>query len=91
MGCEAYIDDDLLEGPWCESCINSYSDTTREDSNDDYITADEQEVWSLAYEKIYLPTILTPSWYFRFFDHFVALSVGYSFFDSPLYDIISVE
>jgi len=28
MGCEAYINDDLLDDPWCQSCIDSYLDIT---------------------------------------------------------------
>jgi len=46
-----------------------------EDTDDDYIMADEGKVWSVAYEEIDLPTILTPSWDFASFDHCVALSV----------------
>jgi hypothetical protein len=91
MGCKAYINDDLLEDPWCQSCINSYSDIKDKDTDNNYFTADEEEVWTLAFEKIYLPTSFTPTWDFPTFDHFVALSVRWSFFDSCHYMSVSMK
>ena len=91
MGCEAYIDNDLAEDPWCQSCIDSYSDITEEDTDDDYLTADEEEVWFLAYEEADLSIFVTPSWDIPTFDHFVALSFRMSFFDRHFYKSISME
>jgi hypothetical protein len=91
MGCEAYINDDLLEDACCQSGIVSYSDITSDDADNDYIMADEAEVWVFAYKEIYLPTIFTPSWDFPTFDHFVALSVRSTFFDRQLSEAMSEE
>jgi len=91
MGCEAYIDRDLTEDPWYQSCIDSYSDLTDEDSDNDYVTANQKEVWSLAYKESNLSIFLMPIWYFPAFDHFVALAVRWSFTDRYLYDSKSTE
>jgi len=80
MGCEVYIDNDLYDDPWCQSCINSNSDITDKDTDNDNFTADKEVVWSLAYEEMYHPTILTRIWDFSTFDHFVALPVRWSVF-----------
>jgi hypothetical protein len=47
-GCEANIDDDLFENQWCQSCIDSYSDITHEDTGKIYIMGDQDIVWSLV-------------------------------------------
>jgi len=91
MGCEAYIDDDLAEDQWWQSSIHSYSDIADEDTDNDYVTADKEEVWSLAYEELDLSIFLTHSWDFPTFDHFVALSVRWRFFDRYLYEFTSEE
>jgi hypothetical protein len=75
MGCEAYINDDLAEDSWCQSCINSYSDITDDDTDNNYVIAEQEEVWSLAYEELNFSIFVTPSWDFPMLDHFVALAV----------------
>ena len=80
-----------LHNPCCQSCIDSYTDCLDEETNDDYLTADEEQVWSLAYEELNFSIFLTPSWGFPTFDHFVALSVRWRFFDRYLYESTSVE
>jgi len=84
MGCEVYIDDDLYNDPWCQSCIDFYSDFMDEETDNVSFTADQVEVWFLAYKELYLLTILMPSWDFPTFDHFFTLSVRWSFFDRYL-------
>jgi len=91
MSCEAYIDDDLAEDQSCQSCIDFCSKIADEDTDNDYVTADKEEVWSLAYEELDLSIFLTPSWDFPTFEHFVALSVGWSVFDQYLYEFTSEE
>jgi len=91
MGCDAYINDDLLDDPWCQSCIDSYLDITDKDTDKDYLMAEKEGVWSSAYEEIYIPMILTPSSDVPLFDQFVALSVRWSFFNRHLYESTSVE
>jgi hypothetical protein len=81
MGCEAYIDDDLLEDPWYESWINSYLDITDEDTDKHYVMVDEEEVWSLVYDELDLSPFNTPLLDFPTFDHFVARSAKWSFLD----------
>ena len=75
MGCEAYLNDDLYDNPCCQSCIDSQKDFTDEESDDNYLMTEEEEVWSLAYVEFDLSIFLTPSWDFPTFDHFVGLSV----------------
>jgi len=91
MGCEAYLNDDLYDNPWCQSCIDSQKDFTDEESDDNYLMTEEEEVWSLAYVELDLSIFLTPSWDFPTFDHFVGLSVWWSVFDRYLYESTSVE
>jgi len=64
---------------------------SHEDTDNDYITVDKEDVWSLAYEELNLSILLTPSWDFPTFDHFVALSVGWSFFDRHYNESTSEE
>jgi len=89
VGCESYIDDDLYDDPCGQSCIDSDSDLTEEDTDNDYVRADKEVVWSLAYEKIYRPTICTPSRDFPTFYHFVAPSVRCSCFNSRYFKSMS--
>jgi hypothetical protein len=91
MGCKAWIDDDPAEDPWCQSCIDYYSAITDEYSNNDYVTADEEEVWSLAYQEIYLPTVFTSTWDFPMFNYFIALSISWSCIDDCQYQSTSNE
>jgi len=91
MGCEAYLDDDLYDNPWCQSCIDSYSDSMDENMDNDYLTADVEEVCSLAYVELDLSIFLMPLWDVPSFDHFVALSVRWRFFDRYLYKFTYVE
>jgi len=61
------------------------------DTNNDDITVDEEEGWSLAYKEIDLSIFLMPSWEFPTFDTSFALSVRRSFFDRHFNKSTSVE
>jgi len=62
-----------------------------QDNNNNCATAEDEKVWSLAYEELKLPIFPTPSWYFSIFDHFVVLSVRWSFFNRYIYEFMSDE
>jgi hypothetical protein len=62
-----------------------------EDSDNEYVTADEEEVCYLAYQELNLSIFLKPTWDFPTFDHFVPLAVRWSFFDRHLFDPTSME
>jgi len=61
LGCEAYIDFDLFDNSSCQSCIQSDTDIWDTTVDNNHCPPDENKIWSLAYQELYLPTIRSPS------------------------------